>query len=502
MEEIGRKKKVRGGHRSYATRLIAQVAAAVEEKDVRKLKNLDIQLKDRNEMLGALDVEILDGISQHVEEDGDEACGQEIEEAGMFQERMNDALIAIEDVLNEARPLVRANSNFSVDSLASGETSQCSSGIKKVRARLPKLELQKFSGKPEDWQEFWDGFRSAVDDNDEISTVDKFSYLKYYLQEPAKKVLAGLELTERNYSNALEILQQRFAKPTIIRRAHINQLVNAPIVFSEKNTARLRELYDVIETHYRGLEALGVDRTSYSAIVVPTLMDKIPDAVRLNMIRGARAHDDWELNEMLDAFREELEIRERHVPMFTSEAKTRPMEKRAANQHQTSASALHTTTEEKKCAFCMKNHAEEACETVKDIGERKKLISKFGRCFSCLAKGHRAFKCRSKFNCRLCGGRHHTSICEGPKDKDSKKESDAFAKKDSTLSPSAPSFTSANVSTCVGNVECGGSIALQTAQALVNGRKDANARVRVLFDSGSHKSFITTKPIFNKKFHI
>ena len=35
-----------------------------------------------------------------------------------------------------------------------------------------------------------------------------------------------------------------------------------------------------------GLEALGVDQITYSTIVVPMLMEKIPEGVRFNMIRS------------------------------------------------------------------------------------------------------------------------------------------------------------------------------------------------------------------------
>ena len=44
------------------------------------------------------------------------------------------------------------------------------------RVKLPKLELPKFSGKNSQWQEFWDGFRSAVHDDESLAKVDKFKY--------------------------------------------------------------------------------------------------------------------------------------------------------------------------------------------------------------------------------------------------------------------------------------------------------------------------------------
>ena len=61
--------------------------------------------------------------------------------------------------------------------------------------------------------------------------------------------------------------------------AHINELINAQPVFSKKNIGRLRDLHDFIETHYRALEALMVDEETYPEIVVPVLLDTIPEGV-------------------------------------------------------------------------------------------------------------------------------------------------------------------------------------------------------------------------------
>ena len=56
----------------------------------------------------------------------------------------------------------------------------------KVRAKLPKLEVCKFGGNISEWQEFWDSFGSAIDRNETLAEIDKFSYLRGLLIEPAR----------------------------------------------------------------------------------------------------------------------------------------------------------------------------------------------------------------------------------------------------------------------------------------------------------------------------
>ena len=84
----------------------------------------------------------------------------------------------------------------------------------------------------------------------------------------------------------------------------------------------------------------------------------------------------------------------------------------------TSASALlpgedGTKKSEKvgTCAYYKDEHEETKCVRVSNIEERKNLIIRSGRCFCCLNKGHRAFECHRKINCKICRKKRHTSLC-------------------------------------------------------------------------------------------
>ena len=68
-------------------------------------------------------------------------------------------------------------------------------------------QLQNFDGKICEWPEFWDGVSSSIDNNDKLSDVDKFAYLRGFLEGPAKSTIAGLSLTEANYKCSVELLK-------------------------------------------------------------------------------------------------------------------------------------------------------------------------------------------------------------------------------------------------------------------------------------------------------
>jgi hypothetical protein len=76
-------------------------------------------------------------------------------------------------------------------------------------------------------------------------------------------------------------------------------------------------LYDRCEANNRALKALGVNEDSYSAIVVPTIMEKLPEQFRLTIARGQNFLE-WSMEEMLDTFDKELELREAHNAVGTN----------------------------------------------------------------------------------------------------------------------------------------------------------------------------------------
>ena len=335
--------------------------------------------------------------------------------------------------------------------------------------------MRKFSGKLGEWQEFWDSFESSIHLNDGLSNMDKFSYLRNLLLEPARSAIGGFALTSANYQSAVELLKKRYGKKIAVQRALVNELLNARPVFSESDTPRLRSLYDFAETKYRVLQALKVEERNYSEIVVPMLLEKIPDSIRLTIMR-AKEYLEWSLGDMLNALLVEVELREDQC------STPRRVGSSDGRKGPPTTSALFTKKgEDRRCAFCLGNHLLEECKKVTNMDERKKLLFKFGRCFKCIDRGHCARDCQITVKCKICKGFHNTCLCDA-------KPQQPRGGGGGGGNSGQPTITSNPNSMLVGTES---RIELQTAQALIKGR--VQGRVRVLFDSGSHKSFITVK---------
>ena len=171
-----------------------------------------------------------------------------------------------------------------------------------------------------------------------------------------------------------------------------------------------------------------------------------------------------------------------------AEKATKP--KREYFQGGTATSLFVGKDGKRKCVFCTEDHPPETCENVKDVDQRKCILRKFARCFACLNSGHRAFECKNRSRCRDCKGKHHVAVCHNNRPK----LTTPFAPKAYPHSPGAAAPLNANATSWVGKTGSGENVALQTALEKVKGVKK-ECRVRILFDTGSHKSFITAEAV-------
>ena len=105
--------------------------------------------------------------------------------------------------------------------------------------------------------------------------------------------------------------------------------------------------------------------------------------------------------------------------------------------------------------------------------------------FTTLRKGHLAKNCNGRMKCKICGKGHHVSLCDANREPEQQPELGEAVQELESVSTSAASHT-------VVNVSIASRVLLQTAQGRVKGNT-GDVRIRVMFDSGSHRSFITLK---------
>jgi len=161
----------------------------------------------------------------------------------------------------------------------------------------------------------------------------------------------------------------------------------------------------------RGLEAVGISAEEYGKFLIPVFMAKLPPEVRLQIAR-ASTKDVWQIDELIQAIRAEVEARELSEGIRIQECRQHePLSK----SNSPSAAALVigdiSGSQNKYCVYCRGEHYSASCGKVKDMVGRREVLRREGRCFLCLSSGHCASDCSSSRRCRHCGRRHHQSLC-------------------------------------------------------------------------------------------
>ena len=160
-----------------------------------------------------------------------------------------------------------------------------------------------------------------------------------------------------------------------------------------------------------GLETLGVMAEQYGSSLISTIMAKLPSEVRLQIARVINK-DVWEVEELLWVIKAEVEAREISNTIKVHEVRHSDIPCRNVRPMASTLMMREHNPGGKECIYCKGEHYSASCETITSGPARKEALKKEGRCFVCLARGHRATQCRSSKRCRKCSHRHHQSLCE------------------------------------------------------------------------------------------
>ena len=99
-----------------------------------------------------------------------------------------------------------------------------------TNASLPKLIIKPFDGNILNWQTFFDQYSSTVHSKTNLNDIDKFTYLKSLLSKAALETISGLTLTSDNYSEAIELLKNRYGNPQMLINTYMEMFVKLEVI--------------------------------------------------------------------------------------------------------------------------------------------------------------------------------------------------------------------------------------------------------------------------------
>lgn len=530
-EKLERLRARRGGHRGVCTKLEKEAIELTQTPEHDKIERCEViakQLEAKIKILNEIDEEILNicdvkEIQNEIEESAevsdriletiriiekhtktapkgqghihtnakvsvvDSSLNSTVDEEqqnieGTIENSSNSATTSSGNVENTSIDTNIVNNSPTSTGQAAANTTTISSSPANL-PKLPKLQLPKFGGRVTEWSSFWDSYDSAIHSNPNISKVNKLQSL---LEGNAARAIKGLTLTSANYDSAVNILQDRFGKVQQTIAAHMDEILKIQACTSGR-TGQLRYVYDKISVHVRGLASLGISSEQYGSMLIPIIMSKLTNEIRIEIARKATG-EVWKIDDLLNTIKIEIEARE-----VSEGVQSNPQQSRKPGGTPTVGAFVTKGNNSDKfhirCVYCEEPHYSASCAKVVGSEARKVILRDTKRCFNCLRKGHCVKVCQTTKACRYCGGKHHQSICS---------KNQPVTKEDKGKSPEGagpqckPDGETENdfCGTATLTRLAKGSVLLQTARAIAtNGSK--SIPVRILFDTGSQRSYVT-----------
>lgn len=329
---------------------------------------------------------------------------------------------------------------------------------------LPVMNIPKFNGDFKEWKSFFDLFQSIIHTNNNLSTIQKYHYLKQSLEGEAASVLKHLVITEANYETAYELLQKKYDKEDLIIEMHLETLMQCPPL-KHASVDEFRKLLNVFEETLRALSALKLPTEHWNCWVNYLLVSKLDKETQQLWRRKSVALNRPSYEILFDFL--DKRIFELSTLYSASSSKDSKMLSSKPNVNRNKLVHASTTL---ICYMCKGNHHLYNCSSYLklNLNERQDRVSKFGLCFNCLRGKHMVKDCKSFSRCQHCSKKHHSSL-------HMEKSNDNVLSTSCSTNLSSLSF----------------SAILPTAIVFV---KDANQQFqtcRALLDTGSQLSLVT-----------
>ena len=333
-----------------------------------------------------------------------------------------------------------------------------------LHVKLPKMEIPKFKGDIRKWRNFKDMFTKLVHEKTEISDIEKFTYLRTYLENEPLNLIAHFDVSAATYAIAWESLISRYNNTRALIDAEIDFLLE-----SADKRVSLKLLHDTTREALYNLKALGASTEHWDPILVRITMKKL-DAKSIDAFEDSL--DDSKVVPSMENLLKFIEKRFQkldQVRYMSNINVTSEKPKTRVNLNATKA-VNGSTARKVACFKCNGNHPLYKCDSFLNqaINERFKFVKGKGLCVNCLSH-EKSSACKSTLRCKKCNKFHHNLL--------------HFEEKVSANNSVMNSEMNAAVAAAVG--------ILPTAVILVSGKGGYQHKLRALIDSGSQATFIS-----------
>lgn len=286
--------------------------------------------------------------------------------------------------------------------------------------RLPPITLPVFSGERKQWASFKDLYESCVHTKNLKKSV-KLQYLMSHLDGEAFKKVNSFSITDANYDEVWEKLNEFYDKKKYTVAALVKEFVDQPPV-AAPSLVGLRKLVSTSDEVVRQLKALGTEYESRDPWLIHLLSEKLDRETRSLWAQKLVDLEYPSFNEFVTFLERRCDALETCASFSKKGTDTTAKKEhdRKVEPHPKSASStkaiqsFHANTQQ-TCPKCSESHTIHQCARFKEmtVSDRRELTQRAKLCFNCLKSTHGVKSCTSTAVCKNCKQKHHTLLCTG-----------------------------------------------------------------------------------------
>ncbi|XP_060871376.1 uncharacterized protein LOC132945621 [Metopolophium dirhodum] len=414
-----------------------------------------------------------------------------------FEQVDRPLITSMESMRLEIKTIVASAVPVSTSESKSSSSSFTNSVPQQQFVALPKIKLPMFDGNLLSWRSFRDIYISLVHDNQHIDDAQRFHHLLSCLSGSALAIIKSIPLSAANYPIAWDALSERYNNKRLLASAHMDKLFAFKPIAHESLPA-LIEFVNTFKENVSIIKSLGVD--DLSSFLLFHMCSRVLDPTTLQLFESSTSQSTIPtFDELVNFVQHRCKILENLTKSNKVGRNEKPFEKpdvRGKHTKSTKSVFAATTSASTKfktrnCLYCDKpDHRIYQCPklTGMTVDKRRDVVLARKLCFACLSSSHMVNTCPSTKGCFSCNSkRHHTLL---------HREQNQTSTVDNTTSNSTPvpqpTTSSGNSSSFVGAACTNSTVVLGTAIVHIKDAWEQVHCVRVLLDSGSQISAMTS----------
>lgn len=272
--------------------------------------------------------------------------------------------------------------------------------------KLPKLNIEPFSGDYVMWPSFKDLFVTAVHSNTKLSGSTKLQLLKGLLRGEAASLIRHITTTDENYEQAWEKLDNRYNKPKPIISKLLQEFLEQKPV-NLPNHKELRRLYNRSDEIIRSLRSIDKLAESRDIWLIHLIVCKMDNDTKQLWAQESVQNAYPTFEEFLKFLNSRCDALESCSIGSTKSSSRSTTTKSFFNDDQRKAQKVNDD-----CYVCNNPHLLFKCPEFrnKTISDRLEVVKEHNLCYNCLRKGHSSSKCSYRTSCFTCRKKHHTML--------------------------------------------------------------------------------------------